>query len=103
MNSIASVVNFINFDVNVAGYTNIVNHRILSAHSVESIDHFDPSALLRGEACIKLKSDTYGGAPLREFLAQFNLIARANHWKEEIKTAVLVSCYLRARTVLESM
>ena len=64
MNSIASVVNFINFDVNVAGYTNIVNHYILSAHSVESID---PSALLRGEACIKLKSDTYGGAPLREF------------------------------------
>jgi len=42
--------------------------------------------------------------PLREFFAQFNLIARANRWEEKTKTAVLVS-YLRgkARTVLESM
>jgi len=42
--------------------------------------------------------------PYASFFAQFNLIARANHWEEETKIAVLVS-YLRDKTraVLESM
>jgi len=44
----------------------------------------------------------YGSAPLREFFAQFNLTACANHWEEETKTAVL--CLRgKARAVLESM
>jgi len=36
---------------------------------------------LREETIIRLKPDTFhGSAPLRIFLAQFDLITRANHW-----------------------
>lgn len=38
-----------------------------------------------------MKPDIYNGsAPLREFLAQFNLIAQANRWGAKVKAAVLV-------------
>jgi len=41
---------------------------------------------------IKLKSDTNDGSvALSEFLVQFELIARANHWSGDAKTAILVS------------
>jgi len=45
-NPVASAANF-DSNVNVAGCTNIVNHRILSAHSVGSVDRFDLPALFR--------------------------------------------------------
>jgi len=51
----------------------------------------------------KLKLDNFDGtAPLREFFSQFELIARANRWNDEVKTIALES-YLRgkARAVLE--
>jgi len=54
---------------------------------------------------IKLKPDTYDGSvSLNEFLIQFQLIARANRWTEEAKTAILISCLRgKARVVLESV
>jgi len=54
---------------------------------------------------IKLKPDTYDGSTsLNEFLIQFQLIARANHWTEEAKTAILISCLRgKTRVVLESV
>ena len=59
------------------------------------------SGTLRG---LKLKPDTFDGtAPLREFLAQFLLIARANLWTEAEKAVVLASCLRgKARSLLES-
>jgi len=50
-------------------------------------------------------TDTYNGsAPFHEFFTQFNLIARANPWEEETKTAVLLTYSLgKAHTILESM
>jgi len=65
-----------------------------------------------GEQCgsfraevIKLKPDTYDGSvSLNEFLVQFQLIARANRWTEEAKTAILITCLRgKARGVLESV
>ena len=99
-NPIASAANLINSDVNDAGCTNIVNHRELSAHSIGSVDRFDPSALFRkGEAaCIKLKPDIYDGS------ASFSIqsyrprepLGRGNkdHW---------FGLRGKARAVLESM
>jgi len=51
----------------------------------------------------KLKPDNFDGtAPLREFFLQFELIARANRWNDEIKTIALASCLRgKARAVLE--
>jgi len=64
---------------------------------VESRDSF------RAEV-IKLKPDTYDGSvTLKEFLVQFELIARANHWSGDAKTAILVSSLRgKARVVLEN-
>ncbi|KYN06766.1 hypothetical protein ALC62_02284 [Cyphomyrmex costatus] len=57
------------------------------------------------ETNFKLKPDTYdGNGSLREFLAQFNLIAYANHWENSTKAAVLASCLRgKARAILESV
>jgi len=54
---------------------------------------------------IKLKPDTFDGSvPWNEFLVQFELIARANRWSNDAKTAILVSCLRgKARVVLESV
>jgi len=54
---------------------------------------------------IKLKPDTYDGSvALNEFLVQFELIARANHWSGDAKTAILVSSLRgKAREVLENV
>jgi len=54
---------------------------------------------------IKLKPDTFDGSvPWNEFLVQFELIARANRWSDDAKTAILVSCLRgKARVVLESV
>jgi len=51
----------------------------------------------------KLKPDNFDGTtPLREFFSQFELIARANRWNNEIKTIALVTCLRgKARAVLE--
>ncbi|KYN19733.1 hypothetical protein ALC57_07960 [Trachymyrmex cornetzi] len=68
-------------------------------------NHFDASVTLRGQLGVKLKPDTYeGNAPLREYFAQFNLIARANRWEDQTKIAILVSCLRgKARAILENM
>ena len=53
----------------------------------------------------KLKADTFDGtAPLREFLSQFLLIARANNWSDATKSiALAASLRGKARTVLETI
>ncbi|KAL6260869.1 hypothetical protein P5V15_008398 [Pogonomyrmex californicus] len=52
---------------------------------------------------LKLKPDTYDGSvPLREYLTQFNLIARANNLGNTEKAVVLASCLRgKARAILE--
>ncbi|KYN29280.1 hypothetical protein ALC57_01282 [Trachymyrmex cornetzi] len=54
---------------------------------------------------VKLKPDIYeGNVSLREYLAQFNLIARANRWEDDTKTAILALCLRRrARAILENI
>lgn len=56
-------------------------------------------------APLRLKPDTFdGSAPLREFLSQFTLVARANGWVEPAKTIALASCLRgKARAVLGSV
>lgn len=51
----------------------------------------------------KLKPDSYDGSvPLREFLTQFNLIARANGWNDSLKTVALAANLKgKARSVLD--
>jgi len=63
------------------------------------------NAFSREQFVYKFKPDTYDGTtPLREFLAQFNLVARANCWNDGAKAYVLAS-NLRgeARSILESI
>jgi len=54
-----------------------------------------------------LKPDIYDGSvPLREFLAQFNFIVRANNWNESAKTVALATSLrgkARAQAVLDGM
>jgi len=71
------------------------------AHARGCVEPFD--SLRTGN--IKLKPDTYDGSvSLNEFLIQFELIARANRWTGEAKTAILISCLRgKARAVLESV
>jgi len=70
---------------------------------VTSRDGRDAGADACVELGFKLKPDTYDGSvSLREFFAQFDLIARASRWNAAAKTIVLASC-LRARAVLESV
>jgi len=61
------------------------------------------NAFPREHFIYKFKPDTYDGTvSLREFLAQFNLIARANRWNDGMKTYVLASNLRgKARSVLE--
>lgn len=65
----------------------------------------DASEAACGNISLKLKPDNYDGAvPLREFLVQFTLIARANGWNEVSKATALASCLRgKARAVLESL
>ncbi|RLU19027.1 hypothetical protein DMN91_009385 [Ooceraea biroi] len=53
----------------------------------------------------KLKPDIFDGTvPLREFFAQFSLIARANDWNESAKAVALASSLRgKARAVLDSV
>lgn len=53
----------------------------------------------------KLKPENFDGSvPLREFLAQFDLIARANGWNSCQKTLALAACLRgKARTVLDGV
>ena len=109
-----SVMNVVNYAGLVASATNFANSASISRvdSAIPRVDnvgsaanHFDLSTLLHSQTSIKLKPDTYNiSAPLREFLTQFNLTVRANRWKEETKTAILLM-YLRskAHTVLENM
>lgn len=60
---------------------------------------------MRAELGIKLKPDTFDGrVPLREFLSQFSLIARANKWDDATQSMVLAASLRgKARTVLETI
>lgn len=53
---------------------------------------------------LKLRPDTFDGSGrFKEYLVQFNLIARANGWDNSTKVVVLASCLRgRARELLES-
>ncbi|KYN14482.1 hypothetical protein ALC57_13307 [Trachymyrmex cornetzi] len=58
-----------------------------------TVNRFDAPSAFRGQMGVKLKTNVYeGSVPLREYLAQFNLIARANRWEDDTKTAILASC-----------
>jgi len=59
----------------------------------------------RARTGFKLKPDIFDGkVPLREFLSQFLLIARANNWDDSTKTiALAASLRGKARTVLENV
>lgn len=59
----------------------------------------------RAKTGLKLKPDTFDGkVPLREFLSQFLLIARANNWDETTKTVALAANLRgKARIVLENI
>mgnify|MGYP002717615413 CR=1 FL=1 len=59
----------------------------------------------RSKMGFKLKPDVFDGkVPLREFLSQFLLIARANDWDESTKTVALAASLRgKARTVLENI
>jgi len=63
------------------------------------------NAFSREQFTYKFKPDTFDGtASLREFLAQFNLVARANRWDDGAKAFVLASNLREeARSVLESI
>jgi len=65
----------------------------------------DACVYTHGELGFKLKPDTYDGTvSLREFFAQFELIARASRWNATAKTVALASCLRgKARAVLESV
>jgi len=54
---------------------------------------------------VKLKPDTFDGTvPLREFLTQFNLIARLNAWSDSVKAVALASSLRgKARAVLDGI
>jgi len=54
---------------------------------------------------IKLKPDTFDGTvPLRDFLTQFNLIARINAWSDAVKAVALASSLRgKARAVLDGI
>lgn len=58
---------------------------------------------LNRELGFELKPDIFDGTvPLREFLSQFEMIARTNRWSDALKTVALVSSLRgKARAVLE--
>jgi len=63
--------------------------------------NFNENAVMN-ELGYKLKPDNFDGtAPLREFFSQFELIAPANRWNDEVKIIALASCLKgRARAIL---
>lgn len=62
-------------------------------------------SLVRNELGYKLKPDSFDGSvPLREFMTQFDLIARANAWTDSAKTVTLATCLRgKARSVLDGI
>jgi len=59
----------------------------------------------RNELGYKLKPDNYDGSvPLREFITQFNFVARANAWADSAKTIALATCLRgKARSALDGI
>jgi len=76
---------------------------------------FENDSAARNEACVsgndsvragfKFKPDTFDGSvPLREYLTQFDLIARINAWPDEVKAVALASSLRgKARAVLDGV
>jgi len=60
---------------------------------------------LNSELGFKLKPNNYDGSvPLREFITQFDLIARANNWSDSHKTVALAACLRgKARSILDGI
>jgi len=80
--------------------------RLLSNTQLSLSDNRALNANLNlSELGYKLKPDNYdGGVPLREFLTQFELIARANGWNNSHKTVALADCLRdKARSVVDGI
>jgi len=92
-----------NFDSR-SGMRDRVAHASADGAGAHARDCDEPCSSFRA-GTIKLKPDTYdGNVSLNEFLIQFELIARANCWTGETKTAILISCLRgKTRVVLESV
>ncbi|KYN08831.1 hypothetical protein ALC57_19067 [Trachymyrmex cornetzi] len=108
--SVASVVDRVDFATGasfVAGVVELGNSAVPFHVDISggAVGRFDAPPAFRGQMGVKLKPDIYeGNVPLREYLAQFNLIARANRWEDDTKTAILASCLRgRARAILENI
>jgi len=73
--------------------------------SSASRDEFGMPSTSSVSVGVKLKPDTYDGTvPLREFLTQFNLIARLNAWSDSVKAVALaLSLRGKARAVLDGI
>lgn len=80
------------------GGTTIPDARVNGERDTQ--DFFNPGVL-----GFKLKPDTYdGSAPLREFLAQFELISLANKWDDFAKSVALASSLRgKARSILDGV
>lgn len=65
----------------------------------------DREIISENEISFKVKPDIFDGSvPLREYLVQFNLIARANGWSDTLKTVALASNLRgKARSVLDGV
>ncbi|XP_011863447.1 PREDICTED: uncharacterized protein LOC105559624 [Vollenhovia emeryi] len=71
----------------------------------EQLSHSENRLLGGADSGRKLKPDTFDGTvSFREFLAQFNLVARANQWSDAPKTVALAASLRgKARSVLETV
>lgn len=96
------------YQISLSDNGNLRNSRVSGDRVMNAIENVSGSRRevtneYRGELGFKLKPDTFdGGVPLREFMSQFNLIAKASHWGERTKAIALASCLRgKARSVLE--
>lgn len=72
------------------------NQLIVSLHQNSLNNNRAVENSARNDLGYKLKPENYDGSvPLREFLTQFDLIARANGWNSGQKTVALAACFKR--------
>jgi len=86
------------------GMRDRVAHASANGAGAHARDRDEPCGLFCA-GTIKLKPDTYDGSvSLNKFFIQFELIARANRWTGEAKTAILIPCLRgKAQVVLKSV
>jgi len=101
-----------NCQISLSNYGDALNSRNVGGFSGERIASNsnelrdsvrEHGAGVRENLGYKLKPDTYDGeTSLREFLLQFELIARANCWNDATRAVALANCLRgKARSVLE--